>query len=389
MTDLPLTGCTIISFEQYGAAPYATMFLADFGAEIIKIESGEGDFARKSGPQTLGDGDSLYYQTFNLNKRSLKLDLKDAADRALLDAMVADADAVMNNLRGNLPAKLGLDYAALATVNPAIVCGHISAYGRTGSRADWPGYDFLMQAEAGIMDLTGEPDTPPSRVGLSMIDYMTGMMMAYAVVSGIMKARTTGTGMDLDVSLFDAALHQLAYQGSWQLNEGIGTPRMARSAHPSNAPVQLYSSRDGWLYICCMNDKFWTILLDRIGKPELADDPRFRTMAERSANRAALTEVLDAVFATRTSAEWMDVLKGHIPAAPVETLQGALDNPFVAEAEMVADVPHRSGRTLRMLANPLRINGKRLAKRAAPLLDQDGPAIRAAYGEPARRSARP
>ena len=379
MTALPLDGLKIISFEQYGAAPYATMFLADLGADVVKVEGADGDYARKTGPLTLGEADSLYYQCFNLNKRSLILDLKADTDRALLHRLVADSHAVVNNLRGSLPAKLGLDYAALSAVNPRIVCGHISAYGRTGSRADWPGYDFLMQAEAGFMALTGDPGSPPTRVGLSMVDYMTGMMMAFGLVSAIRGAERSGIGMDVDVSLFDAALHQLAYQGTWYLNEGVITPQTPRAAHPSTVPVQLYKTADGWLYICCMNQKFWEILVGLIDRPELGTDPRFADLASRRENRDLLTDVLDAVFMTRTRAEWMQILQGQIPAAPVESLDGAIDNPFVTEVGMVQDVPHPAGRTLRMFANPLRFDGARLPQRAAPGLDADGPALRGLF----------
>jgi crotonobetainyl-CoA:carnitine CoA-transferase CaiB-like acyl-CoA transferase len=380
MTHLPLAGLRIISFEQYGAAPYCTMFLADFGAEVIKVEGVDGDYARQTGPKTLGEADSLYYQCFNLNKRSLILDLKSPDDRELFHALVRDSDAVVNNIRGSLPAKLGIDYAALKAVNPAIVCGHISAYGRTGSRADWPGYDFLMQAEAGIMSLTGEPGAPPARVGLSMIDYMTGMMMAFGLVSAIRKAERTREGCDVDVSLFDTALHQLAYQGTWYLNEGLETERVARSAHPSSVPVQLYPSADGWIYICCMNQKFWEILLEITGQQALGQDPRFAQMADRTAHRDVLTALLDPVFRQKTNAEWMALLKGKIPAAPVEQLSAAIDNPFVAESGMVREVPHeRSGRMLRMFANPLRLDGQRLNQAAAPGLDADGPALREEY----------
>lgn len=380
MSQLPLAGLRIISFEQYGAAPYATMFLADFGAEVIKVEGRDGDYARQTGPRTLGEADSLYYQCFNLNKRSLILDLKSPDDRTLFHELVRDSDAVVNNMRGNLPSKLGIDYPALKEINPAIVCGHISAYGRRGSRAGWPGYDFLMQAEAGIMSLTGEPGAPPARVGLSMIDYMTGMMMAFGLVSAIRKAERTGEGCDVDVSLFDTALHQLAYQGTWFLNEGVVTERVARSAHPSSVPVQLYPAQDGWIYICCMNQKFWELLIELTGQQQLGEDPRFRTLADRTANRDALTPLLDAVFRQKSCDAWMELLKGRIPAAPVRELADAIDNPFVAEVGMVRDVAHApSGRTLRMLANPLMIDGHRLEQAAAPALDSDGPALRAKY----------
>ncbi|KGE04519.1 CaiB/BaiF CoA transferase family protein [Pseudohaliea rubra] len=372
----PLEGLRIISFEQFGAAPYATMFLADFGAEVIKVESAAGDYARQTGPQTLGEGDSLYYQCFNLNKKSLVLNLKDPDDRALFESLVVDCDAVINNLRGSLPAKLGIDYASLQAINPAIVCGHISAYGRDSSRADWPGYDFLMQAEAGIMALTGDPEAEPTRIGLSMIDYMTGMMLAFGVMSAIHSASRSGTGMDIDASLFDTAVHQLAYQGTWYLNEGIVTPRMPRAAHPSSTPVQLYRTADGWIYLCCMNQNFWELLVQLIERGELAEDPRFATMAARQQHRSTLGTILDEALGTRTSSEWMEILKGKIPAAPVRPLDEAVDNPFLAEAEMIKPVSHPSGRELRFFANPLKINGQRPAQRAAPALDEHGDSLR-------------
>lgn len=369
MRPTPLAGLKIISFEQFGAAPYATMFLADFGAEVIKVESAAGDFARQTGPQSLGEGDSLYFQCFNLNKKSLVLNLKDDDDRQLFEELVKDSAAVVNNLRGNQPAKLGIDYESLKAINPALVCGHISAYGRTGSRADWPGYDFLMQAEAGIMALTGDPDSPPSRIGLSMIDYMTGMMMAFGVVSAVRSAEQTGTGMDIDVSLFDTAVHQLAYQGTWYMNDGLVTPRMPRAAHPSSVPVQLYKTSDGWIYICCMNQKFWEILVQLLGIEDIGSDPRFAAMSDRTENREVLCEILDGIFSTQPADYWMNLLKGKIPAAPVRSLEDAVNNPFLEESKMINEIEHPSGRNLRVFANPLRINGERLPQKAAPALD--------------------
>ncbi len=378
----PLEGLRVISFEQFGAAPYATMFLADFGAEVIKVESAQGDYARQTGPQTLEAGDSLYYQCFNLNKKSLVLNLKDHDDRTLFEEIVLDCDAVVNNLRGSLPAKLGIDYASLKALKPSIVCGHISAYGRNSSRADWPGYDFLMQAEAGIMALTGDPESEPTRIGLSMIDYMTGLMLAYGVTSAIHSASQTGVGMDIDASLFDTAVHQLAYQGTWYLNEGIVTPRMPRAAHPSSAPVQLYKTADGWIYLCCMNQKFWEILLQLIDRSDLGENPRFATMSARQENRALLSDTLDTVMGEKSSNQWMDILKGKIPAAPVRSLDEAVDNPFLDEVEMIQSVKHRSGRDLRFFSNPVKINGERVQQRAAPALDEHGSALRAKYRRP-------
>lgn len=381
MKDLPLKGFRIVSFEQFGAGPYATMFLADFGAEVLKVETADGDYARQTRPLTLGEGDSLYFQSMNLNKKSICIDLKKPEDRSLFHDLVRGSHAVVNNLRGSLPAKLGLDYSALKALNPAIVCGHISAYGRDNSRADRPGYDFLMQAEAGLMQLTGEPGSPPTRVGVSMIDYMTGMMLAFGVVSALHRANATGVGGDVDVSLFDAALHQLGYQGTWYLNEGLITHKTPRSAHPSNTPTQLYRTADGWIYVAAMTDKFWKKLLSALEWPELGDDPRFTTPDARLTNRDALTDVLDGRFGLRSTAEWVDILGDKVPAAPVYDLDQALTNSWLDEAGMINKIQHPVRPTLRVFSNPLKLDGARLPQKAAPPLGRDTAAILRAVGK--------
>jgi crotonobetainyl-CoA:carnitine CoA-transferase CaiB-like acyl-CoA transferase len=202
------------------------------------------------------------------------------------------------------------------------------------------------------------------------------MMLAYGVMSAIHSAGRTGVGMDIDASLFDTALHQLAYQGTWYLNEGIVTPRMPRAAHPSSTPVQLYRTADGWIYLCCMNQNFWELLASLIGREDLVADPRFATMSDRQANRHALADILDGVLSQKTSTEWMECLKGKIPAAPVRPLDEAVDNPFVKESGMINRVPHPTGRELRFFANPLKINGQRPAQRAAPALNEHGDSLR-------------
>ena len=190
----PLAGIRVLAVEQFGAGPYGTMFLSDLGAEVIKIENAAtgGDAARHVGPHFLGPNDSEYFQTWGSNKKSVTLDLKSDKDQQILHRLVKQSDAVVNNLRGDQPTKLGLDYASLKTANPAIVCLHISAYGRDNERANWPGYDYLMQAEAGLMSLTGEPDGPPVRFGSSMIDFMAGMTGTVGLLSCLMRAKTTG-----------------------------------------------------------------------------------------------------------------------------------------------------------------------------------------------------
>ena len=367
----PLEGIRVLTLEQFGAGPYGTMFLAELGAEVIKIEPPEGDPSRQVGPHKLGADDSEYFQAWNLGKRSVTLDIKSPDGRRQFEALVKTADCVVNNLRGTQPARLGLDYASLASVKPAIVCLHISAYGRTGELSDWPGYDFLMQAEAGLMELTGEPDGPPARVGVSMIDSMSGLVGTVGLLSCLLRARTTGKGCDVDTCLYDVAMHQLTYPGLWYLNEGDVSPRLPRSAHLSLAPVQTFPTRDGWIYIMCMTQKFWLSLCDAIGRRDLLDDPRFPNPNTRARNRAALTEALDPTFRTRTTDEWLAKLNGLLPAAPVYRLDRALDSDFARASGMVSSVPHPKKGALRVLANPIRIDGERLAQSACAPLGAD------------------
>jgi crotonobetainyl-CoA:carnitine CoA-transferase CaiB-like acyl-CoA transferase len=287
------------------------------------------------------------------------LNLKSDEGRALFHELVKTSDVVWNNLRGSQPAKMGLTYDDLKGVKPDIICTHISAYGRDNDRADWPGYDYLMQAECGFLSVTGEPGTPPSRFGLSMIDFMTGVVAALGCVSALL-ARPSQGGRDVDISLFDVALHQLTYPGTWYLNHGIETGRVARSAHPYNTPVQLFKTRDGWIFIMCMTDKFWQLLLERSGQTELGDDPRFNSMAGRAENRDALTAVLDEILQTEDTDHWFKKLQTYIPVAPVYDLPNALDNPFVASIGMMQTMTHREFGEYRGLSNPIKIDQQRM-----------------------------
>jgi len=364
----PLAGLRILAVEQYGAGPFGTSYLADLGAEVVKIENHKdgGDVGRQVGPHFFGPGDSHFFQTFNRNKKSVTLDLKHPEGRAAFQALAKSADAVIDNLRGDLPEKLGLTYEQLKAANPRIVCAHLSAYGRTGSRKAWPGYDYLMQAEAGHMSLTGEPGGPPTRYGLSVVDLMTGLAAAFGLLAGVMSARATGKGMDVDTSLFDVALHNLNYPGTWFLNAGVVTGRTPRSAHPSLTPSQLYRTQDGWIFIMCNKEKFWGLLAQALGKPEWATDPEFATFKARLKNRDRLTQMLDAALATRTTGEWIERFAGKVPASPVYDVKQALESAYVAERGSVADFAYADGKAARMVAAPLSFTGAELPTRAAP-----------------------
>ena len=371
---LPLDGVTVIAVEQYGAGPFGTMLLADLGAELIKIENPAegGDVGRAVGPYMFGEGDSQFFQAFNRNKRSMTLNLKHPEGMRLLRRLVGEADAILDNLRGDLPEKLGLDYASLKDANPAIVCAHLSAYGRDNERKSWPGYDYLMQAEAGYCSLTGEPDGPPARFGVSIVDMMTGLMTVFGLVSGVLGARKTGIGMDVDVSLFDTALHNLNYLATWYLNAGHLQGREPRGAHPSLTPSQLYRTKDGWMFLMCNKEKFWPVLADCIGRPDWGTDPRYASFKARLANRDALTLDLDSVLVMRTTAEWMETLGGVVPASPVYDVGQALDNPFVRDGGRVASfIRPEGGASVEGLVGPVRIDGQPPPTVAAPAFGAD------------------
>lgn len=370
----PLSGIRVIAVEQYGAGPYGSMLLADLGATVIKVENAAtgGDVSRATGPHFLGEQDSQFFQTFSKGKQSASIDLKTPEGRAAFNDLLKGADALINNLRGDQPKKLGLTYEAVKDINPRLVCAHLSAYGRGNSRETWPGYDYLMQAEAGFMGLSGEPDAPPTRLGVSMVDFMTGTMMAFGTVSAILGARATGIGCDVDVALFDTALHQLSYPATWYLNAGDQVTRLPRGAHPSIAPSQSFKTKDGWAMLMCQTPKFWEEFCRRTGRADLLERAEFKDIPARRANRQLLSDTLDELLSTKTTTEWLSILGGHVPFAPITTLDQALDNPFVAEIGMVEDVEHPDAKdgTLRLLSAPIRINGERPKGRRAPKLGE-------------------
>jgi crotonobetainyl-CoA:carnitine CoA-transferase CaiB-like acyl-CoA transferase len=372
----PLKGFRILSAEQYGAGPYGTMFLAQLGADVIKIEPPKGgDTARHVGPHWLRDQESLYFQSFNLNKRSLTLDLRSDEGVEILHKLVKDSHVMANNLRGDVPAKIGLDYDSLKAVNPAIICAHVSAYGRDNERAKWPGYDYLMQAEAGFCGLTGEPAGPPVRFGLSMVDFMSGTQMAVGLLAALLDAQRSGEGCDVDVDLLSAAIHQTSYPALWYMNEGDITGRARRGAHPSATPSQMFKAADGWMFVMAQIPKFWPILCERIGQSELIADLRFDTPANRLSNRAELSDLLDAVFSAQPIAHWLELLQGDVPVAPVYELDQALDNPWLETIGMRDTISHPDKADMDVLSSPIKLNGMRLPNRAGPLLGADSDTI--------------
>ncbi len=394
MTTGPLSGIRILSVEQYGAGPFGTQFLVEMGAEVIKVEppDGLGDVSRGVGPHFHDalpkSSSSFFYQSLNAGKKSITLNLNHPEGLAAFHELVRGAHAVASNLRGDVPGRLGLTYPQLREVNPAIVCAHLTGYGREGERADWPGYDYLMQAEAGYFSLTGEPDSPPARMGLSMVDYMTGVVMSLGLVSALMSAQRTGVGCDVDVSLFDVAFYNLNYVAAWMMNAGAETSRQPRSAHPALTPCQLFRTRDGWIYLMCNKEKFWRNLCELSGRADLLQREEFRDYPARLANRELLTQELDATLQTEDTAKWMERFGGAVPASPVLTVSQAVDNPYARTRGMLEDVAVEGAAPLRLLRGPLRTSLGRPELTAAPVLGADTDAVLQAAGMDAARIAR-
>jgi crotonobetainyl-CoA:carnitine CoA-transferase CaiB-like acyl-CoA transferase len=367
----PLDGVRILAVEQFGAGPFGTMHLADLGAELIKIEDPTqgGDVARYVPPYQRG-ADSLYFQSFNRNKIGLTLDLRKSDGRQVFEDLVRVSDGVYNNLRGDLPAKLGLDYAALGQLNRRIVCCSLSGFGLTGPRSAEPGYDYLMQGYAGFMSLTGEPDAPPAKSGVSIVDFSGAFVSVLGLMIGLFQAQRTGQGCDVDVSLLDTAVSMLSYVAAFHLNAGYEPQRLPSSAHPSLYPSQVFQTKDHYIVIMCFKEKFWQRLCEIIGLPDLAADPRFRRFPDRLEHRDQLLPILQKRLLERTSAEWLESLQGAVPCAPVNTVGQALRDPQVLARDMIVDVPSEHWGTVRQTGNPIKISGAEPRKDPAPAVGQ-------------------
>lgn len=362
----PLADVRIVSLEQYGAGPFASLQLAELGAEVIKIEDpgSGGDVGRAVPPYGEGE-DSLFFETFNRDKRSIDLDVRTAAGRRVFEDLVARSDAVFSNLRGDVPAQLRIRYDDLRHVNPAVVCCSLSGFGMAGGRRDDPGYDYLLQGAAGWMSLTGEPEGPPTKSGLSLVDYSAGLVAALSLLGALHAARRDGVGSDCDVSLYDTALSLLTYQGTWHLTAGHEPTRTRHSAHPSLVPFQNFETADGWIVVACAKDKFWARLVEVLDLPELAADPDLASFDGRRRRRQEVLDRLAARFVERSTAEWLAPLRAAgVPCGPVNTVAEALADPLAEERGMLVETSHPRFGRVRQVATAVRVG--------PPGADRDG-----------------
>ena len=375
MIDL-LGGVRVLAVSQFGAGPFGTLHLADLGADVIKIENRAtgGDVARTVPPYAI-QGDSLYFQSFNRNKRSLTLDLKHPDGQRVLHDLVHVSDAVFSNLRGDQPKKLGLTYEQLQEINPRVVCCSLTGFGLTGPLSGEPAYDYLLQAYAGWMSLTGDPSTPPAKSGLSLVDFSAGAVAMVGLLAGLLHVRRDGRGCDVDVSLLDTAISMLNYVAIWTLNRDYRPQRLPDSAHPSLYPAQVFRTSDGYVVICCFKEKFWRALTVALDAPELAWDPRFASFTTRYEHRDALIADLKQRFLARTTAAWLKRLRGNVPCAPVNSVSEALADAQVLARDMIMELEHPEFGTLREVRTAIKVGGAANHRRPAPALGADTEAI--------------
>jgi CoA:oxalate CoA-transferase len=346
----PLAGVRVVDLTQTLAGPYCTMLLADLGADVVKVESRAHPDRSRSMPTAEVDGQTVYFASLNRNKRGVELDLKDEGQRETLLGLVADADVVVENFAPGVTARLGIDFERLRAVNPRIVMCSITGFGagETG-----PAYDYLVQALVGTMSLTGEPDGPPTKYGVSVVDPVGGAFGAIGVLAALRDAERTGEGRHIDISLFDTHLSLLSYIAADYLNGGALPERQARSAHPYVVPSQLFETADGHVVIMPLAEHMWPRLCDALGLDELGADPALASSRGRLEQRA---RVIDGVAGAVAGLSTADVLarlaERDVPAAPVRTVAEALADPRVAEREMVVEAGG-----VRMLGNPVRISG--------------------------------
>ncbi|MFS3126873.1 CaiB/BaiF CoA transferase family protein [Nocardioides sp. Bht2] len=369
----PLADIRIISLEQYGAGPFGSVHLADLGAEVIKVEDPRvgGDVGRYVPPYGEGE-DSLFFETFNRNKQSISLDISTPAGREVFEELVKNADAVYSNLRGDVPEKIGITYDQLKHLNPAIVCCSLTGFGMTGPRKNEPGYDYVLQGLAGWMDLTGEPDGPPTKSGLSLVDFSGGYVAALALMAGLHAARRDGVGMDCDVSLYDTAMSMLTYPATWHLNAGYTPTRTRHSAHPSLVPFQAFEAKDGWFVVGCAKEKFWARLAATVGHPEWAEEgSRFATFALRQQHQAELTALLEEIFVTRTVDDWLSQFyPAGVPCGPINDVPSALKEPHTVARDLLVTTEHPRFGQLTQVASPVRVGSEKPSYVRAPLRNE-------------------
>ena len=365
-----LSGLKVLDLSRVLAGPWCGQMLADLGADVIKVESFEGDDTRGMGPPYIGNI-SAYFSCANRNKRSICIDLHKPESREIIEALVAQADVLIENFRTGTAERLGVGYAALSAINPRLIYCSISGYGRTGPEAKRAGYDYAVQAEGGLMAITGARDGAPNKVAVAVVDLATGQNAVIAILAALQQRHSSGRGQQVAVSLFDTQLTWLANIGAGVLFTGEDAPRYGNE-HASIVPYQDFSASDQHFVLTVANEKLWHALCETVGHPEWIHDPRFDSNSQRVLHRDLVTANLQAIFSTQPVAYWLQAFSNHgIPCAPINSVKQALFSPL---AEANGNVLEVDG--IPLVASPLKLSDSPVHyHRAPPQLGQDSQAI--------------
>jgi len=351
----PLNGIRVLDLSRVLAGPYCTMVLGDLGADVIKVESPEGDETRSWGPP-FAEGESAYYLCVNRNKRSIVVDFKMDEGRRFIHELITQSDVLVENFRPGTLARFSLDFEAASVINPNLIYCSITGFGQTGPLRDRPGYDFMIQALGGLMSITGEPDGEPMKVGVAVADLFAGQNAVIGILAALQARTQTGKGQHLDISLFDSQVGMLANIASNYLISG-NLPKRYGNAHANIVPYQSFQASDAWFVIAVGNDRQFERLCEVIGNPELARDPRFTLNSERVKNRDKLIDFLKPIFLKETASEWLSAFEGAgIPCGSINTLDEVFSMPQVEAREMLIRMGNSELGDLRLVGSPLKFS---------------------------------
>ena len=354
----PLNGIRVLDLSRVLAGPYCTMVLGDLGADVIKVESPEGDETRGWGPPFMGEArrESAYYLCVNRNKRSIVVNFKTDEGQTILHELIKQSDVLVENFRVGTLSRFSLDYESVSRVNPGLIYCSITGFGQTGPLHDKPGYDFMIQAMGGLMSITGEPEGEPMKVGVAVADLFAGQNAVIAILAALQARTQTGRGQHLDISLFDSQIGMLANVASNYLISG-SLPKRYGNAHANIVPYQSFQASDAWFVIAVGNDKQFARLCEMIGKSELAQDSRFVINPERVEHRDELIALLKPIFLEKTASEWLSALDGAgIPCGPINTLDKVFAEPQVESREMLIHMEYPGIEDLKLVGSPLRFS---------------------------------
>ena len=363
----PLHGIRVLDLSRVLAGPYCTMVLGDLGADVIKVESPEGDETRAWGPP-FTEGESAYYLCVNRNKRDMVINLKTDEGKTILRELAIQSDVLVENFRPGTLNKFGLDFETLHALNPKLIYCSITGFGQTGSMKDKPGYDFMIQASGGLMSITGEPDGEPMKTGVAVVDLFAGQNAIIAILAALQARTLTGEGQHLDIALFDSQLGWLANVASNYLISGK-LPKRHGNAHANIVPYQSFQASDGWFAIAVGNDRQFVRLCELLGKPELAANEKFATNSARVQNREEIIALLASIFKMASVAEWLEKLdKAEIPCGPINNFEQVFSMPQVKEREMLVQMEHPTIGALPLVGSPLKMSATPVEYRIPPPL---------------------